>query len=56
MMFPMITTVEEMRRVRSLVRKAKRQLDEEKKSYANVPVGMMLEVPAAAVSIERMRA
>ena len=54
MMFPMITTLEEMRRVRSMVRKAKRQLDEEGKPYGPVRIGLMLEVPAAAVSIHNL--
>ena len=54
LMFPMITTVEEMRRVRSMVRKAARQLAAESSDFVRVPVGMMLEVPAAAVTIETM--
>ena len=32
-------------------RKAKRQLDAESTPYADVPIGMMLEVPAAAIAI-----
>lgn len=54
LMCPMITTLEEMRRVRSMVRRAQRLLDAEGKEYGKVPVGMMLEVPAAAVSIDSM--
>jgi len=53
-MFPMITTVEELRRVRSLVRKARRQLGDEDKASGEVKIGMMLEVPAAAVTIDFM--
>ena len=53
LMFPMITTLEEMRRVRSMVRRASRQLERENKEFAEVPIGMMLEVPAAAVYVER---
>ena len=52
LMCPMITTVEEMRRVRSFVRRATRKLAQDKRDYAEVPIGMMLEVPAAAVAIE----
>ncbi len=52
LMFPMITTLEEMRRVNSLVRRAKRDLEREGKTIGHVPIGMMLEVPAAAVSLE----
>ena len=53
-MFPMITTLQEIRRVRTIVRKAARQLEDESKNHDNVPMGMMLEVPAAAVSIDTM--
>jgi phosphotransferase system enzyme I (PtsI) len=54
LMFPMVTTLEEMRRVRGMVRKASSQLRREGKAQAEVPIGMMLEVPAAAVSIESL--
>lgn len=54
LMFPMITMLEEMRRVRTMVRRACRQLEKEHKPYAPVPIGMMLEVPAAAISIGDM--
>lgn len=54
LMFPMITTLEEIRRVRGMVRRAANQLEAEGKPYAFVPIGMMLEVPAAAVSLDLM--
>jgi len=54
LMFPMITTVEEIRKVRSMVHKAAGQLREEGKPCADIPLGMMLEVPAAAISINDM--
>ncbi len=54
MLFPMITTLEELRRLRGIVRKACRQLSESGKSYHCPPVGMMLEVPAAALTIRDM--
>ena len=54
MMFPMITTLEEMRRVRSMVRKAREQLTAEGKPFGPVRIGLMLEVPAAAVSIHNL--
>lgn len=53
-MFPMITTLEEMRRVRALVRRAAKHLKEERQAFAEIPIGMMLEVPAAAVSVDFM--
>ena len=52
LMFPMITTLEEMRRVRALVRRTERQLKREGKPVGHVPIGMMLEVPAAAVTLD----
>ncbi len=54
MMFPMITTLEEIRRVRKIVRKTRESLVSEGKVFGEVPVGFMLEVPAAAVSIETL--
>jgi phosphotransferase system enzyme I (PtsI) len=54
-MFPMITTLEEVRKVRAMVRKASQQLrDEGKPCPDSIPLGMMLEVPAAAISIKDM--
>ncbi|MEX2114493.1 MAG: phosphoenolpyruvate--protein phosphotransferase [Pirellulales bacterium] len=55
MLFPMITTIEELRRVRSIVRRAEKQLRAQGKRFAEVPTGFMLEVPAAAVSIDTLR-
>jgi phosphotransferase system enzyme I (PtsI) len=54
LLFPMITTLEEMRRVRSMVRRARQKLVAEGKPIGEVPIGLMLEVPAAAVSIRSL--
>jgi len=54
LMFPMITTVEELRKVRAMVARAAAQLRQDGKPFAEVPLGMMLEVPAAAISINDM--
>jgi len=54
LMFPMITTLEEIRKVRSMVDRAKRDLAKQDRPCGNVPIGLMLEVPAAAVMIESM--
>jgi len=51
-MFPMITTLEEMRRVRAMVHRVHRAMQAQGDAMAHVPIGLMLEVPAAAVSIE----
>lgn len=54
MMFPMITTVEELRRLRKMVAKCAAQLAGQGQPFAEVSLGMMLEVPAAAISIDSM--
>jgi phosphotransferase system enzyme I (PtsI) len=54
LMFPMVTSVEEIRKLRSMVRKAYKTLNAQGIKTKEVPIGMMLEVPAAAVSIRTM--
>ena len=53
-LFPMITTLDELRRVRSMVTRAAKQLEEQGVPHCAVPIGMMLEVPAAAVMIDSL--
>jgi len=54
LMFPFITTVEDIRQAKRLLRQAQRQLDERGEDYAkDIPVGMMVEVPAAAFSLDK---
>jgi phosphotransferase system enzyme I (PtsI) len=54
LMFPMITQLEEMRRVRVIVRRTARRLRAKGIVFAEVPLGLMVEVPAAAVSIHAL--
>jgi phosphotransferase system enzyme I (PtsI) len=54
LMFPMITTLDELRRVRALVRRAYRQLEQERLPFGPVPIGLMVEVPAAAVTVRQL--
>ncbi len=54
MMFPMVTTIEEIRKLRGMVRRAYKTLNQRKIKTREMPIGMMLEVPAAAVSIDSM--
>lgn len=54
MMFPMVTTLEELRRLKAMVHRAQRQLSKEGIPYGKVAFGMMLEVPAAAIMIDQM--
>jgi len=53
-MFPMVTTVEELRKLRAILRKAYRVIEGRGQQVQPIPVGMMVEVPAAAVMIETM--
>jgi phosphoenolpyruvate-protein phosphotransferase len=55
LMFPLVTTVGEMRRAIKIVEEAKHELKEEELPHdPNVPVGLMIEVPAAAIMIEEI--
>ena len=54
LMFPMITTLEEIRKVKSMVQKARRDLEQQGKPCGEVPIGLMVEVPAAAVMIDSL--
>ncbi|MEK6234796.1 MAG: hypothetical protein N2C14_08795, partial [Planctomycetales bacterium] len=54
LLFPMITTLSELRKVRSLVRKARRELEKQGTEAGDVALGLMVEVPAAAVCIETL--
>lgn len=49
-MFPMITSIEEVKRAKDTLERVKRMLKEEKIPYnANIPVGVMIETPAAVM-------
>jgi phosphotransferase system enzyme I (PtsI) len=54
LMFPMITTLEELLRVRKIVRKCCERLEADGKPFAEPPLGIMIEVPAAAITIHTM--
>ena len=54
-MFPMITSHEELMTALSILDQAKRELKEEDKEFdSNIPVGVMIEVPAAALVAGRL--
>ncbi|SHH12980.1 phosphoenolpyruvate--protein phosphotransferase [Tepidibacter thalassicus] len=49
-MFPMISSLEELLAAKEVLEEVKRELDEENISYSkNIEVGMMIEVPSAAI-------
>lgn len=52
-MFPMISSIEELKQAKAYLEEAKQSLRAEKVAYnPDIPVGMMIEVPAAAVLAE----
>ncbi len=54
LMFPFITSVEDIRVAKRMVRHAMRSLREQKIDHnPRVPIGMMVEVPAAALSLDK---
>jgi len=53
-MFPFITTLEDIRLGKRLLRSARRDLEMAKAKFdPDIPVGMMVEVPAAALSLDK---
>ncbi len=56
LMCPMVASLEELEKVRSLVDQCRSELDDEKARLAPLPVGMMVEVPSAALLAERFAA
>jgi phosphotransferase system enzyme I (PtsI) len=54
LMWPFVTSLEDIRMAKRLVRVARRDLDQAKQKYdTSIPVGMMVEVPAAALSLDK---
>jgi phosphotransferase system enzyme I (PtsI) len=55
LMFPMITTLEEVQKLKRMVERTKAKLLREGIPFnADIPVGVMLEVPAAALTIHAL--
>jgi len=49
-MFPMISTIEELKKAKEIVEECKKELDAKNILYnKNIKVGMMIEIPAAAI-------
>jgi phosphotransferase system enzyme I (PtsI) len=55
-LFPMITTLEEFRRIKAMIGRARKQLSQRGIKLAPVPLGLMVEVPAAAIAIDTLLA
>ncbi len=55
LLFPMISTLEEVLRLKRMVRRTRQALTREKVAFGEtVPLGVMLEVPAAALCVEAL--
>jgi phosphoenolpyruvate-protein phosphotransferase (PTS system enzyme I) len=55
LLFPMISTLEEVRTIKRMLRHTKTQLKDSKIPYVDdIPFGVMLEVPAAALAIHSL--
>ncbi|MBX3250080.1 MAG: phosphoenolpyruvate--protein phosphotransferase [Myxococcales bacterium] len=56
LLLPLVTNVEELRLARSIVESCARELEAEGRAHARVPLGAMVEVPAAALLVDRLAA
>ena len=48
-MFPMIISVDEIREIRSIIADVKKSLDDQGIAYKEIPIGVMIETPAAVM-------
>lgn len=53
-MFPMIISVDEVRRIRQIADMVRKDLEKEGKAVGNVPLGVMIETPAAALISDKL--
>ena len=53
-MFPMVISVEEVRKIKEIVEEVKKELSEEGKAVGEVELGIMVETPAAAIISDRL--
>lgn len=53
-MFPMISSLWEIRRAKTLIQKAASQLDDKGMRYGKFKVGIMIEIPSAAIMAEEL--
>lgn len=53
-MYPMITSVDEVRQIKAIVEEVKGELDKLEISYGDVEQGIMIETPAAALISDRL--
>ncbi len=48
-MYPMITSLSEIKRIKEIVAEVKRELSQEKTAFADIEQGIMIETPASAI-------
>ena len=53
-MFPMIISVTEVQTIKKIIEEVKKELDEEKITYKDVELGIMIETPAAVMMSEEL--
>lgn len=54
-MFPMITTCDELRQIRSIIREVHAELTRQKHKFRhNIPLGIMVEVPSTAIIADQL--
>ncbi|MCH5268565.1 MAG: phosphoenolpyruvate--protein phosphotransferase [Lachnospiraceae bacterium] len=53
-MFPMIISVDEVKRIKGIVEEVKKELDEQNLEYGDVELGIMIETPAAVWMTEEL--
>jgi len=51
-MLPMVSVLDELRQTKDLIEEAKRELYKEGKPFDNIPIGIMIETPAAAITAD----
>ncbi|MDH3200092.1 MAG: phosphoenolpyruvate--protein phosphotransferase [Myxococcales bacterium] len=56
LMFPMVATLQELENARSLVDECRGELDDDSARLVSLPIGMMVEVPSAALLAEQFAA
>ena len=55
LMLPMISSITEVRQTKQLLQQAKQELEQEKIPFdSKIPLGIMLEVPAAVIMLDRL--
>ncbi len=55
LMLPMISSITEVRQTKQLLQQAQQELEQEKVPFApKIPLGIMLEVPAAVIMVDRL--